>query len=192
MEREGRYTDPRTRVAHKQVVAALLGRVLGAGLARDPVAERALLAPELARRVAGLDPVGDLGRGGLVEGGKGQYGAGPGKDGTNALSLSPARLPCLGLGLGHTMVARCLCPEGPEVRMAGPGCGVSNDEKGLVTGSEVFRDWQAPGTRFSEGVQIRGARLERSGQARLLKLMRGCLRLGMDCANCTESRASVL
>ena len=57
-------THPRTSVAHKQVIAALLRRELGAGLTRDPVAERALLALELARGVAGLDPVGDLSGGG--------------------------------------------------------------------------------------------------------------------------------
>lgn len=57
-------THPRTSVAHKQVIAALLRRELGAGLTRDPVAERALLALVLARGVAGLDPVGDLSGGG--------------------------------------------------------------------------------------------------------------------------------
>ena len=46
------------------MIAALLRRELGAGLTRDPVTERALLALELARAVAGLDPVGDLSGGG--------------------------------------------------------------------------------------------------------------------------------
>lgn len=54
---------PRARVADVEVVATLLGRVLGAGLARDPVAERADLALELARLVAGRDPIGDFGSG---------------------------------------------------------------------------------------------------------------------------------
>ncbi len=51
---------PRTRIADVEMVAAFLGRELGAGLGRDPVPERADLALELAARVAGLDPVGDL------------------------------------------------------------------------------------------------------------------------------------
>lgn len=45
------------------MIAALLGRELGAGFTRDPVAEGALLALELARLVAGLDPVGDVAAG---------------------------------------------------------------------------------------------------------------------------------
>lgn len=49
------------------MVAVLFGRVLGAGLARDVVAERADLALELARLVAAVDPVGDLGGGRLDE-----------------------------------------------------------------------------------------------------------------------------
>jgi hypothetical protein len=51
---------PRTRIADVEVVAALLGREPCAGLGRDLVPERAGLALELAARVAGLDPVGDL------------------------------------------------------------------------------------------------------------------------------------
>lgn len=55
-----RSTHPRTSIAHIQVIPALLRRELGARLARDPVAERALLALEFARLVAGKDPVGDF------------------------------------------------------------------------------------------------------------------------------------
>lgn len=58
-----KITYPRTRVAHVQVVPPLFRGELGAGLPRDEVAERALLALELARLVAGLDPVRDLGLG---------------------------------------------------------------------------------------------------------------------------------
>lgn len=52
---------PRTGIADIEMIPALLRGELGAGLARDPVAERADLTLELARLVAGLDPVGDFG-----------------------------------------------------------------------------------------------------------------------------------
>lgn len=48
------------------MVAVLLGRVLGTGLAGNVVAERADLALELARLVAAVDPVGDFGGSGLT------------------------------------------------------------------------------------------------------------------------------
>ncbi len=60
------YTYPRTSIAHVQVIPPLLRRVLGARLARDEVPERALLALELARGVAWLDPICDLGRLGIL------------------------------------------------------------------------------------------------------------------------------
>jgi hypothetical protein len=53
-------THPRTGIADVQMVPPLLGRELGPGLLGDEVAERALLALELARLVARLHPVGDL------------------------------------------------------------------------------------------------------------------------------------
>jgi hypothetical protein len=51
---------PGTGVADVEVVAALFGGELGAGVAGDPVAEGRDLALELARGVAGLDPGGDV------------------------------------------------------------------------------------------------------------------------------------
>lgn len=42
------------------MVAALLGRELGTGLTRDPIAEHRLLPLKLAGLVIGVDPVGDL------------------------------------------------------------------------------------------------------------------------------------
>ena len=57
-ERERLY--PGTRIADVEMVSTLLGGELGADRLRDPVAERALLALELTRRIAGLDPVRDL------------------------------------------------------------------------------------------------------------------------------------
>ena len=59
---KGSSTYPRTGVADKEMVAVGLRGVLGAGLARDVVAERADLALELARLVAAVNPVGNLGR----------------------------------------------------------------------------------------------------------------------------------
>jgi hypothetical protein len=61
---------PGTGVANVEVIAALFGRELGAGVARDPVAEGRDLALELARGVAGLDPGCDIVfvSGGLGEG----------------------------------------------------------------------------------------------------------------------------
>lgn len=53
-------TYPRTGIADIQVIAALLSGELGAGLVRDPLAERADLALELARLVVGIHPVRDL------------------------------------------------------------------------------------------------------------------------------------
>lgn len=44
------------------MVPALLGREPGAGLRREEIPERARLPLELARRIAGLDPVRDLRR----------------------------------------------------------------------------------------------------------------------------------
>ena len=58
-------TYPGTGIADVEVIPPLLGRELGTALPRDPVAERADLALELARRVAGLDPVGYLAGAGL-------------------------------------------------------------------------------------------------------------------------------
>lgn len=53
-------TYPGTRVANIEMVAALLRRILGPGLIRDPVAERAHLAFELARLVGPVDPFGNF------------------------------------------------------------------------------------------------------------------------------------
>lgn len=61
LPRDERPVRPGAGVRDVEVVAALLGRELGAGLARDEVAERADLALELARLVVRLDPLGDAG-----------------------------------------------------------------------------------------------------------------------------------
>ena len=53
-------TYPRACIADVDVIATLFGREFGTALARDPVTERADLALELARLVAGLDPIGNL------------------------------------------------------------------------------------------------------------------------------------
>lgn len=53
-------THPGARVADVQVIPPLLGRELGPGLVRDPVAERADLPLELAALVRGVHPVRDL------------------------------------------------------------------------------------------------------------------------------------
>ena len=55
-------TDPRAGIANVEVIAAFGGRVPGASLARDVLPEGALLPLELARRIAGFDPVGDFAR----------------------------------------------------------------------------------------------------------------------------------
>ena len=60
LPRYERPVRPGAGVRDVEVVAALLRRELGAGLARDEVAERADLALELARLVVRLDPVGDI------------------------------------------------------------------------------------------------------------------------------------
>lgn len=59
LPRDERPVRPGAGVRDVEVVAALLGGELGAGLARDEVAERADLALELARLVVRLDPLGD-------------------------------------------------------------------------------------------------------------------------------------
>lgn len=69
LPRNDRARRPRTRIADVQMIAALLGGELGARIGRDPVAERALLALELARLVAGLDPVGHFEAGGSLSSG---------------------------------------------------------------------------------------------------------------------------
>ena len=50
---------PRAGGRDREVISALLGRELGAGLPRDEVPEGADLALELAGLVVGLDPIGD-------------------------------------------------------------------------------------------------------------------------------------
>lgn len=61
-------TYPRTGIADVEMIPALLNRELGIRRIADPVAERARLPLELARLVAGQDPVRDLvgGRGLLM------------------------------------------------------------------------------------------------------------------------------
>lgn len=54
---------PGAGVGDVEVVAALLGRELGAGLIGDPVTEGAGLALKLAALVAGLDPLRDVASG---------------------------------------------------------------------------------------------------------------------------------
>lgn len=53
-------TYPWAGIADIQMVATLFNGEFGAGFLGDPVAERAGLALELARLVAGLDPVCDF------------------------------------------------------------------------------------------------------------------------------------
>ena len=134
-------THPRTSVAHKQVIAALLRRELGAGLTRDPVAERALLALELARGVAGLDPVGDLSGGG-----------GGGVGGLEVAGLLvvtewDGMKWCLG-GAKRTMVARYLTLGGVGAGACvwpGSSWARRHDETDLVAWSDGF--WQTSGER---------------------------------------------
>lgn len=61
-------TYPWTGIADVQMVATLFNGKLGAGFLGDPVAERAGLPFELARLVAGLDPICDFEAGSLFDG----------------------------------------------------------------------------------------------------------------------------
>jgi hypothetical protein len=51
---------PGTGVRDIEVIAALLRREFRTGLAGDEAAEHRLLTLELARRIIGVDPVGDF------------------------------------------------------------------------------------------------------------------------------------
>lgn len=65
IDRRDGPTYPGACVADVQMIPALFRREPGAGLLGNPLAERADLALELARLVAGEDPVRDFAAGGL-------------------------------------------------------------------------------------------------------------------------------
>lgn len=66
MESKQVTTYPWAGIADIQMVTTLFNGELGAGFLGDPVTERAGLALEFARLVAGLDPICDFEAGSLV------------------------------------------------------------------------------------------------------------------------------